>query len=268
MAQPQDIMRSLLPPLPAAVDLCDAYALPASVPGHPFVRVNMISSLDGAISISGRSGALGGPADHRVFHTLRALTDVVLVGAGTMRTEGYGPVRLSEAEQIQRQARGQHPVPPIAVVTRSCHLDWTSPFFTQAQARPLVLTTRDSHDHARASCAAEVIVCGDTQVDMAIAVRELAARGANSVLVEGGPGLNAQLVGTGLLDELCLTLSPRLVAGTGPRVLAGPELLQALTVEVRHILEEDSFLFLRLKTGTDHHRDNVNIAPTEERTPG
>jgi riboflavin-specific deaminase-like protein len=263
-------MRSLLPPLLAAVDLRDAYALPAPVPGHPFVRVNMISSLDGAITINGRSGTLGGPADHRVFHTLRALTDVVLVGAGTMRTEGYGPVRLGDAEQTQRQAHGQHPIPPIAVVTRSCHLDWTSPFFTQAQARPLVLTTRDAHDHARAraSRAAEVIVCGDTQVDMAIAMRELAARGATSVLVEGGPGLNAQLVGAGLLDELCLTLSPRLVAGTGPRVLAGPELLQALTVDIRHILEEDSFLFLRLKTGTDHHRDNANIAPSEERTPG
>jgi riboflavin-specific deaminase-like protein len=244
-------MRSLLPPRPGDVDLLDAYALPTTPPpGRPFVRMNMISSLDGAIAVGGRSGALGGPADHRVFHTLRALTDVVLVGAGTMRTEGYGPARLTDAQQAQRRARGQPPVPPIAVVTRSGHLDWSAPFFTQAQARPLVLTTADAHDHALAQAprVADVIVCGDTQVDLGVALQQLAARGAHSVLAEGGPALNAQLVAAGLLDELCLTLSPQLVAGTGPRILAGAELTQTLAVEIMHILEQDGFLFLRLHT--------------------
>jgi riboflavin-specific deaminase-like protein len=242
-------MRALVPADLGAGDALDAYALPAAeLPGRPFVRVNMISSLDGAIAIHGRAGGLTGPADQRLFQLLRSLTDVVVVGAGTMRTEGYGPVRLDAAQRAQRQARGQSPVPPIAVVTHSCHLDWTAPFFSEAEARPILLTTGDADDQAvaRASDAADVIVCGDTQVDLSRALGELGRRGTHSVLVEGGPTLNAQLAAAGLIDELCLTLSPRLVAGTGPRVLAGPELNDALALDVRHIMEEDGFFFLRL----------------------
>lgn len=116
-------MRWLLPPRADEVDLAAVYATPADrAPGRPFVRANMISSLDGAIAIKGRSGGLGGPADQRLYDTLRSLTDVVLVGAGTMRTERYGPVRVDATARAQRLARGQSPVPPIAVVTRSCHL--------------------------------------------------------------------------------------------------------------------------------------------------
>ncbi len=243
-------MRWLLPPRADEVDLAAVYALPADrAPGRPFVRANMISSLDGAIAIKGRSGGLGGPADQRLYDTLRSLTDVVLVGARTMRTERYGPVRVDATARAQRLARGQSPVPPIAVVTRSCHLDWASPFFVEAQARPIIFTTADADSGAvaRASAAADVVVCGDTAVDLGRALRELGRRGATSVLVEGGPGLNAQLVAGGLLDELCLTLSPRLVAGNGPRVLAGHELAETLGLDVIHILEEDGFLLLRLQ---------------------
>jgi len=242
-------MRSLLPPGGGDVDLLDAYAVPPTSPsGRPFVRANMISSFDGAIAVNGRSGGLGGPADHRLFQLLRSLADVVLVGAGTMRTERYGPVRLDDVHRRQREERGQSPVPPIAVVTRSCHLDWTSPFFTEAERRPIVITTADADPDAvaRASDAADVIVCGDTGVDLTAALAELGRRGAASVLGEGGPALNGELAAAGLLDELCLTLSPRLVGGTGPRVLAGPELADALSLEVRHLLEDGGFFFLRL----------------------
>jgi riboflavin biosynthesis pyrimidine reductase len=149
-------VRSLPPPRTGTVNPTYAYAQPATSPaGRPFVRVNMISNLDGAIAINGQADGLGGPSDQRLFHLLRSLADAVVVGAGTMRTEGYGPVRIDDARQAQCQARGQRPVPPIAVATRFCHLDWTSPFFTEAQAQPIILTS-DAHDDAiaRASKAA------------------------------------------------------------------------------------------------------------------
>ena len=133
-------MRRLFPDPADDVDLVEAYAPGVSVDG-PFVRLNMISSLDGAISVEGRSGALGGAADHRVFATLRAHADVILVGAGTVRTEGYGKVRLDEEMQRVRMARGQVALPPIAVVSGSLQLDWSSPFFTGPGPRPVVVTS-------------------------------------------------------------------------------------------------------------------------------
>ncbi|MEY2472171.1 MAG: hypothetical protein QOK28_1500 [Actinomycetota bacterium] len=220
-------MRALLPEPADAVDLAEAYA----VPRVPFVRCNMISSVDGAITVNGRSGGLGGPGDRRVFDTLRSLAEVILVGAGTMRAEGYGPADT-----------------PIAVVTKSCDLDWDSPFFVDARARPIVITTDESKERRRdkADDVADVIVAGDERVELPLAVRELQARGLRSVLLEGGPRLNAQMVEAGLLDELCLTVSPRLVAGDGPRVLAG-ELPQPIDLSVAQLLEEDGFLFYRLR---------------------
>jgi riboflavin biosynthesis pyrimidine reductase len=242
-------VRSLLPRASASVDLVDAYALPPYVGDRPpFVRCNMVSSLDGAITVDNRSGLLGGPADRRVFHVLRSLADVVLVGAGTMRAESYGPVRLDEGLRRDRTARGQSPVPPIAVVTRSGNLDWSSPFFTEAEARPIVFTPGDLDEGARhrGEKAADFVVAGDASVDPRGVIDHFEAAGYRSVLLEGGPGLNADMVHAGVLDELCLTLSPRVVAGDGPRMLAGPQLPEPLQLDVIHLLEEDGFLFYRL----------------------
>jgi riboflavin biosynthesis pyrimidine reductase len=241
-------MRALLPEPAASVDIVEAYTIPEGVGEHrAFVRCNMISSIDGAISVNGRSGMLGGPADSHLFHVLRSLADVILVGAGTYRAEGYGPVRLSEDVQKARRARGQEAVPPIAVVTRS-DMDWASPFFTEAQVRPIVVTTSDYDRGAmsRGEKVADFVVAGDTRVDPARALEHLHRSGYRSVLLEGGPGLNADIVDAGLLDELCLTVSPRLVAGSGPRVMAGPELAQPLELDMVHLLEEDGLLFYRL----------------------
>jgi riboflavin biosynthesis pyrimidine reductase len=242
-------MRALLPQPAAEVDLAAAYAVPTCVgQERPFVRCNMISTLDGAISLDGRSGMLGGPADRRLFQVLRSLADVVLVGAGTARTERYGPVRLSGELRGQRRARGQGEVPPIAVVTRSANLDWSSPFFSRAEARPIVFVTGDADKSTlvRGAEVADVVVGGRDRVDPRGALEYLQRAGFRSVLLEGGPGLNADVVHAGLMDELCLTLSPRLVAGSGPRVLAGPELSPPLGLRMVHLLEEDGFLFWRL----------------------
>ena len=242
-------MRALLPRAADDVDLVTAYALPPTLPERrPFVRCNMISSLDGAVTIAGRSGMLGGPGDRRVFAVLRSLADVVLVGAATARAESYGPVRLDADLVGRRRAEGRPDVPPIAVVTRSCNFDWSAPFFTEATERPLVVTTEDAEPGglARAAEVAQVVVSGRRQVDLGLALARLHESGHRTVLVEGGPGINAQLVRGGLVDELCLTLAPRLVAGRGPRILSGDELDRPLDLEVLHLLEEDDFLFYRL----------------------
>ena len=242
-------MRALLPRPSELVDLVEAYATPANMPrDRPFLRCNMISSLDGAVTVAGRSGRLGGEADRRLFRVLRSLADVVLVGAGTARAERYGPARLDDEMRAQRAGRGQTPVPPIAVVTRSGNLDWASPFFTEAEARPIVFAgeSTDAELRRRGEEVAEVVVAGDEQVDPVRALTYLHEAGFETVLLEGGPGLNAEVVAAGVMDELCLTLSPRLVAGSGPRVLAGGELADPLALEVVHVLEEDGFLFYRL----------------------
>ena len=242
-------MRALLPNPAAEVDLVEAYAIPAEAgTERPFVRCNMITSLDGAISLNGRSGMLGGPADRMVFETLRSLTDVVLVGAGTMRTENYGPARLDDAFRKQRLARDQTAVPPIAVVTASGNLDWSSPFFLEAEQKPIIFTTRSSDEGARrrGSQVAEVVVAGEDRVDPMAAVAHLHRHGHRSVLLEGGPGLNADVVDARALSELCLTVSPRIVGGDGPRVLAGPELARPIDLDIVHLLEEGGFLFYRL----------------------
>jgi riboflavin biosynthesis pyrimidine reductase len=243
-------MRRLLPTAEDNVDLVEAYTPPANFTraGLPWVRVNMVSSLDGAISVRGRSGALGGPPDRRLFMVLRSLADVIVVGAGTMRAEGYGPARLDDELRTGRQARGQPPEPPIAVITRSCHFDWQSPFFTEATARPIVFTVDDAVERpgSRGAEVADIVTVGETEVDLRRALTALGERGMRHALVEGGPGLNAELAHAGLLDELCLTLSPRVVAGDGPRVLAGPELPQPLEPRVIQLLEDDGFLFLRM----------------------
>jgi riboflavin biosynthesis pyrimidine reductase len=240
-------------PRPAeGVDVVEAYAVPDVVhDDRPFVRCNMISSLDGAIAVEGRSGMLGGAADRQVFQALRSLADVIVVGAGTAREEGYGPARLGQDLRDRRKDRGQSSVPPIAIVTRSGNLDWSSPFFTEAEARPIILTSSSIDKGAleRGGEVADFVMAGDDRVDPAVALDELYRKGFRSVLLEGGPGLNSDVLDAGRMDELCLTFSPRLVGGSGPRVFAGPELPHPVEVEVVQLLEEDGFLFLRLRLG-------------------
>lgn len=242
------ILQRLFPDPARSIDPVDAYGRMLWEGTHrPAVRMNMITSTDGAAAVRDRTAGLGGGADHTVFATLRSLTDLILVGAGTVRSEGYGPARLDEETRTRRQEWGLAPVPTIAVLTRSCHLDWTTPFFTQAERRPLILTTTsaDAHQRERAAVVAEVIVAGDAVVDLHVALKALSDRGVNNVLAEGGPHVSAQLAAADVLDELCLTLSPLVVAGHAPRILNGPEIAPPLSLELNHVLESESYLFLR-----------------------
>lgn len=246
-------MRRLLPTPLERVDrglLVEMYA-PERIPAGPaHVRVNMISSLDGAISVNGRSGPLGGRADHEVFAVLRSHADVIVVGATTMRSEAYGPARLDAEHEARRRERGQSAQPPIAVVTGRPDFDWSSPFFAAARSRPIILTTssaaEDLERNVDATRVADIVAAGDRRVDLATALSILTHRGARAVLVEGGPGINGELARADLVDEFCLTLSPRIVGGEGPRILAGPVISPPYAPAVDHVLEEDGFFFLRM----------------------
>lgn len=243
------LMHQLFPQTSEDPDPLEVYRLEDPPNGRPGVRVNMIASADGAATVGGLSRALGGSADRRLFQILRSLADLVMVGAGTLRAEHYGPARLDASLQDVRTARGQAPQPAIAVVTRSCELDWSTSFFTEASTRPVVVTVRDAPGErvARASEVSDVVLAGQGDVDLHVALSALGDRGARWVLVEGGPILNAQFAAEGLLDELCLTISPRLFAGDGDRVLNGFDLLSPLDMALCSVCEEDYFLFLRYK---------------------
>ena len=241
-------MRQLYPE-PADVDLVEAYGRLDRSPERPSVRLNMIASLDGAAALANRSGGLGGPADKAVFATLRALADVILVGAATMRAEAYRPARLDDNARARRRGMGLAPAPPIAVITRACRLEWTTPFFTEAPPgqRPLVITATSAaaYDRDRAAEVADVVIAGDDGVDLGRALSALGERGFDNVLAEGGPGVGAQLAAGGFLDELCLTVSPLLVGGDAKRILEGKPLEPATRLELRRVLTSDGFLFLR-----------------------
>lgn len=266
-------MRSLFPEATDRVNLVDVYSrdLPVPEDGRSLVRVNMISTLDGAVSFGGRAGPLGGPGDKLVFSVLRSLADVVVVGAGTLRVEHYRPVKLPAEVQEMRSARGQLPVPPIAVVTRSMSIDWGSALFRGSGPRPIVFAPGNTGTAALAAAGrkADVLTVGVGTVDLGSALAALKERGFHHVLCEGGPQLNASLAAAGLVDELCLTLSPKLAGSVGGNLLGGwlgsggqwmaasdaggarwrrgQPLARLLDLQLVSVLEEESFLFLRLR---------------------
>ncbi|MFD0688756.1 pyrimidine reductase family protein [Actinomadura fibrosa] len=235
-------MRTLTP-APEPVDLVESYAYPPDV---TWLRANMVASLDGAAQRDERSGGLGNPSDRHLFLLLRGLADVVIAGAGTVRAEGYGPVRRSKGWDGVRDGRPR--VPPLAVVSRTLDLDFDSPLFTEATSRTIVLTAAVA-DPARLKAArerADVIVAGEDALDFRSAIRQLEERGHRRLLCEGGPAVLAQLVADGLLDELCLTLSPQLLAGHPVRILNGPPVPVPPDMALAHVLQDDDdFLFLR-----------------------
>jgi 5-amino-6-(5-phosphoribosylamino)uracil reductase len=242
-------VRRLLPTPADAVALIEAYPPLSARAGRPSVRVNMIASVDGATAVDGASGGLGGPADRAVFAHLRSLADVVLVGAGTVRAEGYGPPRLAPELRAARRERGQAPLPRLAIVSRSCGLDWDAPLFREPGPRTIVITTdgAPADRRAGASAVADVLHAGREEVDLPAALAALADAGVASVLAEGGPHLNGALAAAGLLDELCLTVAPRLAGGDSARILAGPPVPGGAALEPAFVGERDGFLFLRLR---------------------
>lgn len=231
------------------VDAADLYAADDRPPhpNGPWVALNMVASADGAVTVDGRSGGLSGPGDKAIFFGLRALADVILVGAGTVRAEDYGPPRLPAERQAARTRRGQDRVPTVAVVSGRLDLDPAARLFVDTPTRPIVLTGRRGDPERRAAleAVADVVTVGDDHVDPGLAMAELARRGAGFVLCEGGPTLNGTLLEAGLVDEVCLSVAPMLASGDDPRIVHGPTLEPLHALRLDRVLVEDGFAFLR-----------------------
>ncbi|MBS2963097.1 pyrimidine reductase family protein [Actinocrinis puniceicyclus] len=241
-------MRQLIPRPNRDVepDLAVVYAYP----GHArrWVRANMVSSADGAAQAEGKSAGLSGEADKKVFRALRGLADVILVGATTVRTEGYRqPAVPREQYARARAAAGQPPAATIAVVSASLDLDFDAPLYREAVVPTITITVGDAPpDRLEAAHAAgEVLIAGTGRADLAFAIDRLAESGRGRILCEGGPHLLAAVAHAGRLDELCLALSPQLIGGHAMRVIDGRLFEPPLPLALHTLLVEDGFLFTR-----------------------
>jgi riboflavin biosynthesis pyrimidine reductase len=222
-------------------------------PERPRVLLNMISTADGRASLGGRSGPLSGEADRELFHGLRAAVDAVLVGAGTVRTERYGRLVADASRRELRRRRGLGEEPLACIVSGRLALDADIPLLQDPHARVAVLTasaaglslpTAAAHvDYVRTARAGVL--------DLPAALAELSERFAvRTLLCEGGPHLAGQLLAAELVDELFLSVSPKLAGGEPAggealRILAGAELEPPVELELLGVLRNGSDLFLR-----------------------
>jgi len=235
----------LAEPAGVETDVAAAYAYPAT---RSWLRGNMIASADGAATIDGRAGRLGNPTDQMLLGLLRALSDVVIAGAGTVVAEGYGPARARAEYQELRAAAGQPPAPVMAVVSNRLRLDFSARYFTDESRRPIVVTCDAApKDLLRAAHkVADVVVAGAEVVEPALLVRALAERGHTRMLCEGGPTLLGGIAAAGVLDELCLTISPLLAGGPSRRILDGPVIEPPAAMRLAHLLiDDDELLYAR-----------------------
>lgn len=233
-------MRRLLPaPSVELDDLWPLYALPSA----PHLRVGFVTSLDGAVVLDGSSRALSSPADRVALRTLRAVGDVVLVGAGTARQEDYGPVPLPADLRQRRADEGRPERPAVAVATRSMRLDPAARLLSDPQHRVLLLAPERAVAPAGLPGHVEVVRAGRDELDLAGALAALHERGLPRVLCEGGPTLLQGLAGAGLVDELCLTTSGLLVGGA-PGLLPAP-LPGPLAARLVSLVEADGALLAR-----------------------
>nr|WP_234788746.1 pyrimidine reductase family protein [Mycolicibacterium iranicum] len=226
-------------------------ALPAGSPveDHGYrpaphgLRANMIFSADGAAAFAGRAGPLSCPSDFQLLLALRAYADVVLVGAGTARAENYGPARLRPEHREQRRelGLGDQP-PPIAVVSQSGRLPES--IFDSSTIPILVTSERGARESHETRC--DVVTAGEETVDVGDAVSQLRKQGLTRLLCEGGPTLLDELVTADLVDELCVTLAPRL-AGSQPVGSGSPAGLPSpISLRLGHVLvASDGYLFLK-----------------------
>ena len=206
-------------------------------PTRPWVLANMVAGVDGSVAIDGRTKEMSSDADRALFHHLRTLADVILVGAGTIRDESYGPHRPKDGSAPK----------PIAVATNTLQLDLTTPFFTEAVARPIIVTSERAPGDAveRARAVADVRVYPGERVEVRRAIDDL----GGIILTEGGPTLLAEILRADALDELCLTLAP--IAGGDPgRIVADSLSGHIVRFTLGSVVEGGGDVFLRyLRSG-------------------
>lgn len=219
------------------------------------LRANMIYSADGAPAVAGRVQGLTCPADQTLLNHLRSCADVILVGAATARAERYGPVRLTDRQLRERHASGLREIPRIAVVSRSGNLPSS---IYESPPAPLLITSAEAavrHELVSDSHR-DVVIAGDQQVDVGAAVTELRNRGLHRILCEGGPTLLDEIIRADLVDEICVTIAPRLagsqaVGSSPPLPLEFP-----LDMDLLHAVVHANYVFLRYaRRSFDQSRD-------------
>lgn len=223
---------------------------------RPYLLLNMIATADGRATFDGRSGPLGGRADKALLYGLRTAVDAVMAGAGTVRTERYGQLIRDDRGRRIRRERGLAEEPLACIVSGRLALDSGIPLLAESGTRVAILTPSEAS--LPQDCRAEISYvrsARDGQLDLPGAMAELYERlGVRTMLCEGGPHLNAQLLANGLVDELFLTLSPKLAGGDAVsetlRIVSGPEFDPPLTLELAGALEHDSYLFLRYRVSS------------------
>ena len=196
-------------------DLEQLYAYPTDL-DRPWVRTDFVSTIDGAAwTAAGVSGKLGGEVDKRAFSMMRALADVIVVGAGTARAEHYKALTESSTDQAVRQRNGLAPIPVLVIVSNSLvipeHL---------VAGGAVVVTCANSPENFRSQLG-DVIVAGDDDIDWAEVLNEFDRRGWRRVLCEGGPTLHGDLLTADVVDELCVTIAPTVSAGSAARIAQG-----------------------------------------------
>jgi riboflavin-specific deaminase-like protein len=214
--------------------------------GRPYTVVNFVSTVDGRATFGGRSGPLGDDGDRATFHGLREQVDAVLAGTVTLRTERYGRV-LGKPERRQRRVeRGLSPEPIACVVTRSGDVPTDIPLFGEPEAKIVVFSPTEV-DVGHCAAAVEVVQLDPGELTLTTALRRLRSDyGVRSLLCEGGPTLFGSLLQEGVVDELFLTVSPKLAGGgRGPTVSSGPELADPQETRLAWLLERHGALYLR-----------------------
>jgi riboflavin-specific deaminase-like protein len=218
---------------------------------RPYLILNMVSTLDGRASIEGRSGPLGNRADRELFHALRAGVDAVMAGAGTVRVERYGRIIAKEPVRRARLERGLSAEPLACIVSGRLALPLDTPLLGEPEARVVIVTSSASSLPETAAKVDYLRAARDGELDLALAMRKLRERfGVQTLLCEGGPHLNTLLLLAGVVDELFLSLAPKLAGGedaTGEalRIVAGAAFAAPAELELLGVLENESHLFLR-----------------------
>ncbi|MFP3914712.1 MAG: dihydrofolate reductase family protein [Actinomycetota bacterium] len=199
------------------------YCLDSHRPGGRRLILNMVTSLDGATSVGGETAPLSDEDDRALFNALRAAADVILVGAETVRAEGYGPVSLPERARRARTDRGLEESPRLAVVTRSVDLGDGLRRLRDGSGPPYVITGRDAPPDRvqEAGEGAVLLQVGESGADPAALLDALWERGHEVILCEGGPTLAGRLAAGDLIDEVNLALSPLVVGGSSSRLVHG-----------------------------------------------
>lgn len=210
---------------------------------RPYLVLNMVASLDGKAAVEGRTRALGGEADRQLFHQLRTQADALLVGAGTVREERYGRATKSDELRAKREEEGLEPNPLTVIVSGRLSLPADLPILQDPGSRVLIATGAE-HEIEGTKAHVEYARTGDDLPLLLALLRE--RHGVRSVLCEGGPTLNSYLLAAGVVDELFLSFSPKLVGGAHAlTIVAGRELLEPSEAELAWLLEGDGDLFSR-----------------------